>query len=62
MSECFQINLEILNNARVNNLGNNETEIAYSDTPDSSSDDDCVFGLSTVYNRVRQRLFGFTSG
>ena len=33
------------NNARVNNLGNNESEIAYSDTPDSSSDDDYVFGL-----------------
>jgi predicted aspartyl protease len=33
------------NNARVNNLGNNETEIAYSDTPDSSSDDDYVFRL-----------------
>ena len=29
------------NNARrVNNLGNNESEIAYSDTPDSSSNDD----------------------
>ena len=44
------------NNARrVNNLGNNESEIAYSDTADSSSDDDHVFGLKeTTVNKVQQ--------
>jgi hypothetical protein len=44
------------NNARVNNLGNNESEIAYSDTPDSSSDDDYVFGLreAMLVNKVQK--------
>ena len=45
-----------INNARVNNLGNNESEIAYSDTPDSSSDDDYVFGLreAMLVNKVQK--------
>ena len=43
------------NNARVNNLGNNESEIAYSDTPDSNSDDDYVFGLrEATVNKVQK--------
>jgi hypothetical protein len=44
------------NNARVNNLGNNESEIPYSDTSDSSSDDDYVFGLreAMLVNKVQK--------
>ena len=44
------------NNAiTVNNLGNNESEIAYSDTADSSSDDDHVFGLrEATVNKVQK--------
>ena len=44
------------NNARrVNNLGKIESEIAYSDTPDSSSDDDYVFGLrEATINKVQK--------
>jgi hypothetical protein len=42
---------------QVNNLGNNESEIAYSDTPDSSSDDDYVFGLreAMLVNKVQKK-------
>jgi hypothetical protein len=44
------------NNARrINILGNNESEIAYSDTADSSSDDDHVFGLrEATVNKVQK--------
>jgi hypothetical protein len=44
------------NNARrVNNLGKNESEIAYSDTPDSRSDNDYVFGLrKATVNKVQK--------
>jgi hypothetical protein len=43
------------NNTRVHNLGNNESEIAYSDTADSSSDDDRVFGLrEATVNKVQK--------
>jgi hypothetical protein len=44
------------NNARrVHNPGNNESVIAYSDTADSSSDDDHVFGLrEATVNKVQK--------
>ena len=43
------------NARRVNNLGNNESEIAYSDTADSRSDDDHVFGFrEATVNKVQK--------